>query len=86
MALPKKDLYEKCGVKEYWIVDPENRSIEVYLLQDGKYKLDNIYSIFPDYVIKKMTEHEKANIQIGFKCSLYDDLTISLDDIFSDTF
>jgi Uma2 family endonuclease len=38
----KKDLYEKCGVKEYWIVEVETQSIEVYLLQDGKYALSDV--------------------------------------------
>ena len=28
----KRDLYEKSGVKEYWIIDPLTRSIEAYLL------------------------------------------------------
>lgn len=31
----KRQLYAKYGVKEYWIVDPPNRSIEVYL-NDGQ--------------------------------------------------
>ena len=26
----KKRLYEKFGVKEYWIIDPANRTIEIY--------------------------------------------------------
>ena len=26
----KKSLYQKFGVKEYWIIDPGNRTIEVY--------------------------------------------------------
>ncbi len=26
----KKDLYENSGVKEYWIVDPQDHSIEIY--------------------------------------------------------
>jgi len=40
----KKDLYEKCGVKEYWIADPENRLIEVYLPdKNGKYVLADVY-------------------------------------------
>ena len=33
----KKDAYEKAGVREYWIVDPETRAVEVYLLEDAKY-------------------------------------------------
>lgn len=32
-------VYEKHGVREYWIVDPEDHSIQIYVLQDGKLKL-----------------------------------------------
>ena len=35
----KKDLYEKFQVKEYWIADPKNKSIEVYNLKKSRYKL-----------------------------------------------
>lgn len=31
--------YEKAGVPEYWIVDPETRSVEVYAWRDGLYEL-----------------------------------------------
>jgi len=33
----KKELYERSGVKEYWIVDINNRAIEVYKLIYRKY-------------------------------------------------
>jgi Uma2 family endonuclease len=29
--------YLKYGVKEYWVVNPDIRIIDVYLLEDGKY-------------------------------------------------
>jgi Uma2 family endonuclease len=32
--LVKLDLYQRSGVQEYWIVDPENQSVQVFL-QDG---------------------------------------------------
>ena len=35
----KKDLYEQFGVREYWIVDPRNESIEVYQLENNRYRL-----------------------------------------------
>ena len=35
----KKDLYESFGVKEYWAVDPNNTSIEIYTLVENTYKL-----------------------------------------------
>lgn len=33
----KFTLYERSGVKEYWLVDPLNHTIEVYGLSDGRY-------------------------------------------------
>lgn len=35
----KRDLYERHGVKEYWLVDYQERVVEVYLLDDN-----NVYS------------------------------------------
>ncbi|KAA0989355.1 Uma2 family endonuclease [Dyadobacter aurulentus] len=35
----KKEIYERYGVKEYWIVFPDKTSIEVYTLQSGQYQL-----------------------------------------------
>jgi Uma2 family endonuclease len=35
----KKDIYEKAGVKEYFIVDPKSKMVECYLLKVKKYSL-----------------------------------------------
>jgi Uma2 family endonuclease len=35
----KKDNYEKYGVREYWLVDPKNNSVEVYTLENQRYKM-----------------------------------------------
>ena len=35
----KKRVYEKSGVKEYWIVDPMEKSIEVYENVNGEFKI-----------------------------------------------
>ena len=35
----KKALYEQVGIAEYWIIDPESRSIEVFVLVKGVYQL-----------------------------------------------
>ena len=80
----KKDTYEKYGVKEYWIINPQDKSISVYHLKDGRYKLDNIYTIMPDYELEDMTEEEKAEYSLTLKVSLYDDLEINVAEVFED--
>lgn len=82
----KKSVYEASGIPEYWIVDPWRKSIEVYYLQDGHYILDNIFTLYPAEELEVMTDEEKATVATEFKCHLYDDLTIRLEDIFSDFF
>jgi Uma2 family endonuclease len=40
----KFNLYESAGVREYWIVDPKAKLVNVFLLQpDGKYDLGTVY-------------------------------------------
>jgi Uma2 family endonuclease len=33
----KKRRYERAGVREFWIVDPEDQVVEQYVLRDGRY-------------------------------------------------
>ncbi|MCJ0930666.1 Uma2 family endonuclease [Virgibacillus halodenitrificans] len=40
----KYQLYEKAGVKEYWLVDPINESVETHLLIDGQYKFQGVFT------------------------------------------
>jgi Uma2 family endonuclease len=37
-ATIKRRLYERVGVDEYWIIDPELDAIDVYRLIDGRYQ------------------------------------------------
>lgn len=80
----KKDLYEKSGVREYWIVDPNIRSIEVYLLTDGKYILDGFYGLFPNAF--GITEKEREESQKEISISFYNDFCIPLEEIFHNLF
>lgn len=43
----KKDIYERAGVEEYWIVSPQG-SVDIYYLEDGKYILNQSYMIESD--------------------------------------
>lgn len=38
-TVEKKLLYEKFGVKEYWIVFPEQKTVEIYFLRDLHFEL-----------------------------------------------
>jgi len=80
----KKNVYGQSGVREYWLVNPADKSVEQYFLEDGRLELNEVYSIYPDCVLGKMTEEERAAVVTHFKCSLFDDLDISLEDIFDD--
>lgn len=75
----KKDAYGKYGVREYWIVDPANRTVEQYLPREGKLALHAFYALLDP---EDRVEGEDSP---AFRCSLYDDFTIRLDDIFSET-
>jgi len=52
----KFKLYEREGVKEYWIVDPVHKTVHVYILKNNKYIRPEIYTeddkikvgLFPD--------------------------------------
>ena len=39
----KKDLYELCGIQNYFIVDPLAKTIDTFLLKEGKYHYDRCY-------------------------------------------
>ena len=54
----KFDLYEESGVREYWIIQPKEKAVNVYVLENGKYALVDVYEsgeipsrIFPDLIV-----------------------------------
>jgi Uma2 family endonuclease len=56
----KRTLYERHGVKEYWLVHPVDRVLTVYRLDGGEYGKPEFYelcgetrvSVLPDIVIQ----------------------------------
>lgn len=56
----KKAYYEKIGIGEYWIVDPLNKSIEVYKLNEAAvYRLEDIYQKFSVDEWRGLTDKEE---------------------------
>lgn len=41
----KQEVYRQAGVKEYWIVDYRKRTVEVLVLEEGDYVLQNQYGV-----------------------------------------
>ena len=41
--LVKLGLYQRAGVREYWIVDPDSSTVQVFLQRDGSLQLHEVY-------------------------------------------
>lgn len=41
----KFNLYQRAGIREYWIVDPSSKSIQVFVLEDGNYKAQDFGTV-----------------------------------------
>lgn len=78
----KKEVYARCGVREYWIVSPGDRTVERYVQENGQLVLCDGYGLELEAILNKMTQEERDAIPTEFKCSLFDDLTIQVADIF----
>ena len=79
----KKDIYESNGVKEYWIVDPCMKIVDVYVLRDGKFEFDGEYFKYSKSELDLLTDEEKAAERTDIKVGIFDDLFVKVDDIFS---
>lgn len=42
--LIKLNQYQKAGVREYWIVSPDEKTVQIYLLRDGHFELGEVYT------------------------------------------
>jgi Uma2 family endonuclease len=67
----KYNLYEKFGVTEYWIIDPIDKVISVYILNSDKKYIETVY----DY---------SANSDLSINTSIIKGLEIKLKDIFKE--
>ncbi|OON99910.1 MAG: hypothetical protein ATN35_10220 [Epulopiscium sp. Nele67-Bin004] len=77
-------LYEKIGVKEYWIVEPLIDTINQYILINGQYELLEAYQYMLPDEIETLDEIEQERYQSFIKPSIFTDFEIALEDIFED--
>jgi Uma2 family endonuclease len=50
----KQDAYARAGVREYWLVDPATRTIELMMLEHGAYRVVGVYqnqALLPSKVV-----------------------------------
>ena len=78
----KKEIYEQNGVKEYWLINPWSESIEVYLLRDGKYFLDEIYHNYSAEELNELTDEERAEIKNKVPVAVLDGFKVKIKNIF----
>lgn len=62
----KKELYERVGVAEYWIVDPQYQEIEVYALTDGRYQLHSAATTLEGEIKSKLFGELKVDLAVVF--------------------
>lgn len=72
----KKDIYEKAGVEEYWIVAPQGKSIDIYYLEDGRYILEQ------SYILQEDKEDEHYNAEMIIRLRGFPHIQMTLSDIF----
>ncbi len=78
----KKDIYESNGVKEYWIIDPWAKAVDVYILRDGKFELDGEYLKYSADEWKELSDDEKAAVKTEIKVGIFEDCIVNINDIF----
>lgn len=78
----KMETYARFGIKEYWLILPLERMVEVYLLQGGKFVLDNVYTDPPFWDLERMSDGEKEETHLPLKVSFYDDFLVNVGEIF----
>lgn len=52
----KRDLYERVGVREYWLVHPADRIVTVHLLQDGRYGAPHVHGMSGRLAVRILPE------------------------------
>ena len=79
----KRKMYAFHGVREFWTIDPLNRTIETHILVDGHYDLMDIIFI-PHYYSHYENEVEKCGIEVvtEFSPAIFPEMLIQVAEVF----
>ncbi|MDE7477288.1 MAG: Uma2 family endonuclease [Lachnospiraceae bacterium] len=72
----KREIYQNCGVDEYWLVDPYGNSLEIYYLKNGVYVLEQ------SYIYEDDKEEEAYNADTKINLRSFPHVEIMLSEIF----
>ena len=72
----KKDKYAQIGVDEYWIISPQERSIEIYYLENGG------YTLVASYILEDDTTDEHYNAETVITLKAMPSVSVQLREIF----
>ena len=78
----KKNIYERNRVKEYWIINPWSKSIEVYHLIDGKFSFDNAYQVMTEEEFEQLEESERAEVTYDIPVSIFNNCIVDVRKVF----
>ncbi len=71
----KKDIYEKAGVEEYWILSPDGH-LEIYYLREGRYVLEE------SYILQDDAEEKYYNAEVEIRLRAFPHISMKLQEIF----
>lgn len=76
--------YAAAGVKEYWLVLPVGKTVEVYLNHDGRFELEATYTEYDAWELEHMEDDERAAVCTEVPVSIYEGFRVPLADVFDD--
>lgn len=74
--------YAEAGVKEYWLVTPLGKNIEVYLNRDGQFYLDEVYTDYDAWELEHMEEDERKAVRTEIIVSISNHFHVRVADVF----
>jgi Uma2 family endonuclease len=76
--------YETAGVRELWLVDIAQKSVEVYANTDGKFTLQCFSSVLEQTDLLLLDAEERVHIADAVISEVFPSLTLPIQDVFDD--